>query len=157
MVEIDVGDLHAHAVELTATELVVTLADGRKIATPLDWYPRLFAEAPIEAWIPVERCGDLASIRERHHKLGRGELNRVGVKVADINLHHISPVTTSNARVIPNSPAVHLDILPGDEACAGAAEETHRRRDILRHAAPSDQCVNEGVMRRLRAHPQAAE
>jgi uncharacterized protein DUF2442 len=41
MVEIDVGDLHACAVELTATELVVTLADGRKIATPLDWYPRL--------------------------------------------------------------------------------------------------------------------
>ncbi len=27
--------------EFTATELVVTLADGRKIATPLDWYPRL--------------------------------------------------------------------------------------------------------------------
>jgi hypothetical protein len=24
-----------------ATELVVTLGDGRKIATPLDWYPRL--------------------------------------------------------------------------------------------------------------------
>jgi hypothetical protein len=28
-------------VEFTASELVVTLADGRKIATPLDWYPRL--------------------------------------------------------------------------------------------------------------------
>lgn len=27
--------------EFTAAELVVTLADGRKIATPLDWYPRL--------------------------------------------------------------------------------------------------------------------
>ena len=39
--EIDVGDLHASAVEFTTTELVVTLADGRKIATPLDWYPRL--------------------------------------------------------------------------------------------------------------------
>jgi Protein of unknown function (DUF2442) len=39
--EIDVGDLRADAVEFTATELVVTLADGRKIATPLDWYPRL--------------------------------------------------------------------------------------------------------------------
>jgi hypothetical protein len=24
-----------------ATDLVVTLADGRKIATPIDWYPRL--------------------------------------------------------------------------------------------------------------------
>ena len=39
--EIDVRDLQPHAVEFTATELVVTLADGRKIATPLDWYPRL--------------------------------------------------------------------------------------------------------------------
>jgi Protein of unknown function (DUF2442) len=39
--EIDVGDLHARSVEFTATELVVTLADGRKIVTPLDWYPRL--------------------------------------------------------------------------------------------------------------------
>jgi len=34
--EIDVGDLRARSVEFTATELVVTLADGRKIATPLD-------------------------------------------------------------------------------------------------------------------------
>jgi hypothetical protein len=39
--EIDVGDLRARAVEFTATELVVTLQDGRRIATPLDWYPRL--------------------------------------------------------------------------------------------------------------------
>ena len=39
--QLDVGDLRARAVEFTATELVVTLADGRKIATPLDWYPRL--------------------------------------------------------------------------------------------------------------------
>ena len=39
--EIDVGDLRARAVEFTATELVVTLVDGRRIATPLDWYPRL--------------------------------------------------------------------------------------------------------------------
>jgi len=39
--EIDVGDLRARAVEFTATELVVTLADGRMIATRLDWYPRI--------------------------------------------------------------------------------------------------------------------
>jgi AcrR family transcriptional regulator len=39
--EIDVGNLRARAVEFTGTELVVTLADGRKIVTPLDWYPRL--------------------------------------------------------------------------------------------------------------------
>jgi hypothetical protein len=47
--EIDVGDLKARAVEFTATELVVTLIDGRKIVTPLDWYPR-----------PTERVGDRA-------------------------------------------------------------------------------------------------
>ena len=39
--EIEVGDLQAQAVEVTANELVVTLADGRRIVTPLDWYPRL--------------------------------------------------------------------------------------------------------------------
>ena len=39
--EIDVGDLRPHSVEFTASELVVTLTDGRKITTPLDWYPRL--------------------------------------------------------------------------------------------------------------------
>lgn len=39
--EIDVGDLRARLVEFTTTDLVVTLVDGRKIATPIDWYPRL--------------------------------------------------------------------------------------------------------------------
>src|SRR5262245_48179142 len=39
--EIDVGDLRPRAVEFTPSELVVTLMDGRKIATPLEWYPRL--------------------------------------------------------------------------------------------------------------------
>ena len=39
--EIEVGDLQAQAVEVTANELVVTMADGRRIVTPLDWYPRL--------------------------------------------------------------------------------------------------------------------
>ena len=39
--ELDVGDLRARAVEFTASELVVTLVDGRKIVTPLAWYPRL--------------------------------------------------------------------------------------------------------------------
>jgi len=39
--EIDVGDLRPRSVEFTADDLVVTLADGRKITTPLDWYPRL--------------------------------------------------------------------------------------------------------------------
>jgi len=41
--ELEVGDLRPRAVEFTASDLVVTLADGRKIATPLDWYPRLKA------------------------------------------------------------------------------------------------------------------
>lgn len=39
--EIDVRDLRVKLVAFTATELVVVLADGRKISTPLDWYPRL--------------------------------------------------------------------------------------------------------------------
>jgi hypothetical protein len=39
--EIDVGDLRPVAVAFTADDLVVTLADGRKIVTPLEWYPRL--------------------------------------------------------------------------------------------------------------------
>ena len=46
--EFDVGDLRARSVEFTATELVVTLADGRKIATPLDWYPRLKRASSVE-------------------------------------------------------------------------------------------------------------
>jgi len=41
--EIDVGDLQASSIEFTKNELVVTLVDGRRIATPLDWYPRLKA------------------------------------------------------------------------------------------------------------------
>ena len=39
--ELEVDDLKPCAVEFTAGELVVTLANGRKIATPLEWYPRL--------------------------------------------------------------------------------------------------------------------
>ncbi|HEV3184069.1 MAG TPA: DUF2442 domain-containing protein [Xanthobacteraceae bacterium] len=44
--QLDVGDLRPRAVEFTAAELVVTLHDGRKIATPLDWYPRLKRASP---------------------------------------------------------------------------------------------------------------
>jgi hypothetical protein len=39
--EIEVTDLRATSVSFTANDLVVTLADGRKIVTPLEWYPRL--------------------------------------------------------------------------------------------------------------------
>ena len=46
--ELDVGDLKPRAVEFTARELVVTLMDGRKITTPLDWYPRLLRASATE-------------------------------------------------------------------------------------------------------------
>ncbi len=46
--ELEVGDLKPRAVEFTASELVVTLIDGRKIATPLDWYPRLLCASAAE-------------------------------------------------------------------------------------------------------------
>jgi hypothetical protein len=39
--EIDVGDIRPVSVAFTVDELVVTLTDGRRIATPLKWYPRL--------------------------------------------------------------------------------------------------------------------
>ena len=39
--EISFGDIRPVSIALTLDELVVTLADGRKIATPLSWYPRL--------------------------------------------------------------------------------------------------------------------
>src|SRR6202035_6166163 len=40
-----VGDLKPRSVEFTATELVVTLMDGRKIVTPLAWHARLLGAA----------------------------------------------------------------------------------------------------------------
>jgi hypothetical protein len=39
--EIDFGDLRARSVEFVGPDLVVTLIDGRKITTPIEWYPRL--------------------------------------------------------------------------------------------------------------------
>jgi hypothetical protein len=44
--EIEVGDLRPASVSFTTSELVVTLLDGRKIVTPLDWYPRLRDASP---------------------------------------------------------------------------------------------------------------
>ena len=56
--EIDVGDLKARAVEFTAGELVVTLMDGRKIVTPLEWYPHLQrASAPERARYEIMPTG----------------------------------------------------------------------------------------------------
>ena len=51
ILEIEVGDLQAASVEFTPTDLVVTLTDGRKIVTPLAWYPRLIKASAAE-------CGD---------------------------------------------------------------------------------------------------
>jgi hypothetical protein len=52
--EIDVGDIRPVSVAFTADELVVTLADGRKIATPLAWYPRLpDASAAVRGHLPM--------------------------------------------------------------------------------------------------------
>ena len=45
--EIDVGDIRPVSVAFTAEELVVTLADGRRIATPLAWYPTLLAASAV--------------------------------------------------------------------------------------------------------------
>ena len=44
--EIEVGDLRPRAIAFTREDLVVTLVDGRKIATPLAWYPRLLNASP---------------------------------------------------------------------------------------------------------------
>jgi hypothetical protein len=41
ILEIDVGDIRPVSVAFAVDDLIVTLADGRKIVTPLDWYPRL--------------------------------------------------------------------------------------------------------------------
>src|ERR1700730_12042806 len=46
--------------------------------------------------------------------------------------------------------AVHLNVLAGNEARAGTAEETHRSRDLPRQAAAPPQRVNERMMLRLR-------
>lgn len=46
--EIEIGDVEAVSVEFTPSDLVVTLADGRKIATPLAWYPRLLEASPAD-------------------------------------------------------------------------------------------------------------
>jgi hypothetical protein len=51
--EIDVGELRPVAVTTADSELIVRLADGRTIATPLAWYPKL-ATAPASALAKVE-------------------------------------------------------------------------------------------------------
>ncbi|WP_249154670.1 DUF2442 domain-containing protein [Bradyrhizobium manausense] len=45
--EINIKDLRARSVDFVGCDLVVTLSDGRRIVTPIDWYPRL-AKASVE-------------------------------------------------------------------------------------------------------------
>ena len=45
---LDSASLRATAVEITADSLTVELADGRTIAVPLAWFPRLFHGTPAE-------------------------------------------------------------------------------------------------------------
>src|SRR5207244_10428366 len=47
-------------------------------------------------------------------------------------------------------PAVHLDVLPGDEARAGTAEEAHGGGDVGGFAAPARQRLHERMMLRHR-------
>jgi len=59
-------DPRASGVEVTADELIVTLADGRRIAVPLAWYPRLPHATP------EERVQLGAPWRRRGHSLAGG-------------------------------------------------------------------------------------
>ena len=54
-------DARAKEVHITADELVVVLADGRRIATPLAWFPRLL-RATAEQRQNYELLGDGAGI-----------------------------------------------------------------------------------------------
>jgi hypothetical protein len=46
--EIRVEDIRPLSAEVTDRELIVALADGRTITTPLAWYPRLSQATPDE-------------------------------------------------------------------------------------------------------------
>ena len=63
--EIDVGDIRPVSVAFTSDELVVTLADGRKIATPsaLGYLPLSAILCYILVHEQQRSLGDLASIR----------------------------------------------------------------------------------------------
>ncbi|NNL66911.1 MAG: DUF2442 domain-containing protein [Myxococcales bacterium] len=60
-------DVRAVAVQITDDELIVTLVDGRRVATPLSWFPRLLA---------ASRAG-----RERFELLGDG----LGIRWPDLD------------------------------------------------------------------------
>jgi hypothetical protein len=55
-------DARAVEVDASSSELIVVLADGRRIAVPLSWYPRPLAASP--------------SVRQRFELLGDGVGNR---------------------------------------------------------------------------------
>lgn len=62
---IDIEDFRPVSVSFTETSLIVGLADGRSIATPLVWYPRL--------------------ARARQQQRQKVELGRVGVHWPDLD------------------------------------------------------------------------
>ena len=41
-------DERVEEVEVTGAELIVRLRDGRRVAVPLDWFPRLKAASPTQ-------------------------------------------------------------------------------------------------------------
>ena len=45
---VGIEDARPLAVEFTANSLVLRLADGRTIATPIAWYPRLASATPAQ-------------------------------------------------------------------------------------------------------------
>lgn len=51
------ADPHATSIEVTHNELLVELADGRKLSIPLTWFPRLLNASP-EARSHWELLGD---------------------------------------------------------------------------------------------------
>ena len=55
-------EARALAVRVTEDELIVTLADGRRLAAPLAWFPRLLAASP-GARQHFEILGDGVGIR----------------------------------------------------------------------------------------------
>src|SRR5262249_62401493 len=70
----------------------------------------------------------------------RGSAPRMGDKAAFANA----------ARLPQKHPAVHMDILSGDEARLRPAQETHGRGDVGGLAAPADERTHERVVLRLR-------
>src|SRR5271165_3049085 len=46
----------------------------------------LVCRGALEPGVPIERCGNLAPICERHHKVGRSEIDGTQTQITDINV-----------------------------------------------------------------------